>query len=206
MKSNVLILIVNKGEASKLMKRAREVGAPGGTIMSARGTATNAILASLGLGDSHKEVLISVISEDLIEPVFDSFKGSKGKGIALLLSCNRVVKAESELIAEGEREMETNWEVIQIICNDGYSEDIMAAARKAGAIGGTVLEARGTGTDKDVQFFGTPLVPEKELIMIVVEKEKVDAIVSAVSNLDCLQQKGMGIIYSMPVKRFQNLG
>lgn len=206
MNSNVLVIIVNKGDASKLMKKAREVGAPGGTIMSARGTATNAILASLGLGDSHKEVLISIVSEDLIDPVFESFKGVKTKGIALILACNRFVNVQNNFITEGEKDMETNWEVIQIICNDGYSEDIMAAARKAGAIGGTVLDARGTSTDKDVQFFGTPLVAEKELIMIVVEKDKVDNIVAAVSNLDCLQQKGMGIIYSMPVKRFHNLG
>ena len=60
MDSCMLIVIVGKGQAKTAMKAAREAGACGGTVFSARGTASSTILAALGLGDSSKEVLFSV--------------------------------------------------------------------------------------------------------------------------------------------------
>ena len=62
--SSTLVAIVKKGEASKLMSAARAKGAPGGSVISARGTATNSILAALGLGDTSREVLLSVVERE----------------------------------------------------------------------------------------------------------------------------------------------
>ena len=100
----------------------------------------------------------------------------------------------------------SGWILIEVICEDGYSEDIMATARKAGAEGGTVINAHGTSTEDDVKFFGAPLVPEKEILMIVISKEKANAVVEAISSMEVLQKKGMGIVFSIPVQRFMNLG
>ena len=82
----------------------------------------------------------------------------------------------------------------------------MVTARKAGASGGTVINAHGTSTEDDVKFFGAPLVPEKEILMIVMEKEKADSVVEAISSMEILKKKGMGIIFSIPVRTFSNLG
>lgn len=199
MNSYTLIAIVKKGEASLLMKDARAAGAPGGSIIQARGTANNAILAALGLGDSKKEVLLSVIGKENKDDILASVKGIKVSGVALLLDCMRGFDQEEEM-------QDVKYEMIEVICQDGYSEDIMAVARKAGAKGGTVISARGTSTEQDVKFFGTPLVPEKEILMIVIEKQRSESVKKAIADMEILKKKGMGIMFSIPVRDFVNLG
>ena len=95
--------------------------------------------------------------------------------------------------------------MITIIVNIGYADDIMDAARKAGARGGTVTHARGTGTADDVKFMGVEIVPEKEMILILSEAEQAEKIISAISSLKCLDEPGIGIIYTQDVSDFKNL-
>lgn len=191
--------IVRKGQSSRVMAAARQAGAPGGTVCLARGTASSAVLAALGLGDSRMEVLTSLIREEDSERILSAVHSVKAKGVVL------VIDAARDGIMEDSR-MESGWVLVEIICEKGYSEDIMAEARKAGAGGGTVINAHGTSTPDDVKFFGAPLVPEKEILMIVIERSKADAVIEAVSAMEMLKKKGMGIVFSIPVHSFMNLG
>ena len=197
--SSTLVAIVKKGEASKLMSAARAKGAPGGSVISARGTATNSILAALGLGDTSREVLLSVVEREKLDEILSAVKRVRASGIALVIDAFRGAEEE-------EMEMDGQYEMIQVICQDGYSEDIMAVARRAGAKGGTVVNARGTSTEQDVKFFGSPWVPEKEILMIVMEKSRAEAVRKAISQMEILNKKGMGIMFSVPVRDFVNLG
>ena len=104
---------------------------------------------SLGLGDTKQEVLVSVMDNTIVDDVLKSIKVVQAKGIAM------IIDTEVET-------MDSGWTLIEVITEDGYSEEIMATARKAGAGGGTVINAHGTSTEDDVKFFGSPLVPEKE--------------------------------------------
>ena len=97
-------------------------------------------------------------------------------------------------------------ELITVILNKGYADDAMAAARKAGAGGGTVINARGTAREDDAKFFGMHIVPEKEMLMIVVDEDKKDAVLEAVKSLDCLSVPGSGIAFSSSVNEFSLLG
>jgi len=95
--------------------------------------------------------------------------------------------------------MEFNHECIVCIVNSGYSETVMEAAREAGAGGGTVLGARGTATKDAEKFFGITVHPEKEMVMILVENEKRDAVLHALYKNVGLETKGQGIAFSLPV-------
>jgi nitrogen regulatory protein PII len=105
-----------------------------------------------------------------------------------------------------EKAMESGYKLITVIVNHGYADDVMAAARRAGAAGGTILTARGTGTEEDVRFFGISLVPEKEMLMIVAEESKTGGIMAAVTALDQIQRPGGGVVYVMNVEQFLSLG
>ena len=98
------------------------------------------------------------------------------------------------------------YEMINIIVNKGYAEDAMAAARKAGAGGGTILSARGTAKEGDEKFFGMEIVPEKEMLMILVPSDKKEAVLDAVKSLPCLEKAGSGIVFSSEVESFYVLG
>lgn len=98
--------------------------------------------------------------------------------------------------------MESTDTLITFIVSHGDADDIMTAAREAGAKGGTILEAHGTHRESDVQFFGMTLVSEKEMLIIVAETELAQKILDAVKDLPVFKRTGGGIIYTSEVKRF----
>ena len=57
---------------------------------------------------------------------------------------------------------------------------VMDAARSAGAGGGTVLHAKGTGTEFTSKFLGVSIAAEKELIYIVSKNRDKGAIMKAI--------------------------
>ena len=95
--------------------------------------------------------------------------------------------------------MEYTHEVIVCIVNAGFSEAVMDAAKEYGAGGGTVLFARGTAPKEAESFFKIAVQPEKEMVMILVEKEIKDDILHALYKSVGLNTRGQGIAFSMPV-------
>ena len=92
-----------------------------------------------------------------------------------------------------------NHEVIIAIVNAGFAEDAMDVAREHGARGGTILNARGVAREKEAAFFGITIHAEKEILMIVVEKESRDAILNALYKEMGMDKKAQGIAFSLPV-------
>lgn len=89
--------------------------------------------------------------------------------------------------------------VIFAIVNAGYAEDAMRIAREEGARGGTIINGRGVAREKEAAFFGITIHAEKEILMLVVEKEIRDRILSALYKQMGMQQKAQGIVFSLPV-------
>ncbi|MDR3284698.1 MAG: transcriptional regulator, partial [Treponema sp.] len=75
-----------------------------------------------------------------------------------------------------------------------------------GAGGGTIINAHGTGKEEDAKFFGVTIVPEKEMLMILVDKGKAAPVVEAIRALPCLAQPGSGIAFCTEVSDFTLLG
>ena len=92
--------------------------------------------------------------------------------------------------------------MITYIVSHGEAYDIMTTAREAGARGGTILEAHGTFRESDVEFFGMTLVSEKEMLIIVAEKELAEKILNVTKDLPVFKKSGGGIIYTTDVKRY----
>ena len=92
-----------------------------------------------------------------------------------------------------------NHEVIFAIVNAGYAEEAMDVARAHGARGGTILNARGVAREKEAAFFGIPIHPEKEILMLVVEKTIRDDILNALYKEMGMGKKAQGIAFSLPV-------
>lgn len=91
------------------------------------------------------------------------------------------------------------FELILTIVNRGFADEVMDAARDAGATGGTVLYARGTGTREAEKFFGITIQPEKEVVLILASKEQRNPIMQAVCKHVGLDSAGHGISLSLPV-------
>lgn len=90
--------------------------------------------------------------------------------------------------------------LIITIANRGHCEDLMSAAREAGAQGGTILNARGTGTEEDETFFGIHLAPEKEMLLILANNEDTSNIVETIKNQPTLNSPGAGIVFTLNIE------
>ena len=94
---------------------------------------------------------------------------------------------------------DTVYELIVVISNQGYTELAMDAARSAGAYGGTVIHAKGTGMEQAERFMGVSLASEKEIIFIVTRTGQRSAIMQAVMKHAGMETKAKSIIFSLPV-------
>ena len=92
-----------------------------------------------------------------------------------------------------------NHEVVFAIVNAGYAEDVMDIAREQGVRGGTILNARGVLKEEAAAFFGITLNQDKEILMMVVEKNIRDNVLNAIYKQMGMDKKAKGIAFSLPV-------
>ena len=93
-----------------------------------------------------------------------------------------------------------DYEVIFAVVNSGYAEDVMDVARKAGARGGTIINARGVVNESAASFFGITMHSEKEIVMILVDSSIKNDILHALYQAVGLKTPGQGIAFAMPVE------
>ena len=117
-----------------------------------------------------------------------------------------LLSAEQEKIAKAhiERKVqqminETSYAMITVAVREGFSDEVIDAATKAGASGGSVIRGRRRGTEAVVQFLGISMQEEQEFVMIIVPREKKSYIMNEISSACGLQTEAHGIIFSVPV-------
>lgn len=96
-------------------------------------------------------------------------------------------------------DMTFDYELILIILNHSYTDDVMDVARAAGASGGTVLHAKGTGARYAQKFFGVSLANEKEVIMIAAKASQKTGIMQAIAENAGPETPAGAITFSLPL-------
>lgn len=96
-------------------------------------------------------------------------------------------------------------ELVICIVNAGFSQNVMEAARSAGAKGGTILRARGSANPEAEEFFNITIQPDKELLMILVPKAIKDTVLSTIYKECGLSGEAKGIAFSLPVSQITTI-
>ena len=94
-----------------------------------------------------------------------------------------------------------SFELIVCIVNAGFSQNVMEAARAAGARGGTIVRGRGSANPEAEEFFNITIQPDKEIVLILVKASIKDTVLKAVYKNFGLPTEGQGIAFSLPVER-----
>jgi nitrogen regulatory protein PII len=94
---------------------------------------------------------------------------------------------------------DTEYCLVLTIVNRGYAQLVMDAAREAGARGGTVLYARGTGIHATEKFMNIDIQPEKEIVLTIVRRSTVRKIMHDILEAGGLRTKARGISFTLPV-------
>ena len=185
--------------------------------MLGRGTATQNQLNILGLEPVQKALIAGVISGKEMPEFFKEAKKEfmidiPGNGIMMTVPLKSVSGGRTLAYMTNQREMnkevpsmEFNYELIVIIANSGHIDDVMDVARTAGADGGTVIHAKGTGAKYSDRFFGVSLADEKEVIFIAETKAKKAAIMKAVAEKMGPATPAGAICFSLPVSEIAGL-
>ena len=205
--------IVDRKNGVKYEKLYKESGIDVTFTALGAGTARGDVLDYLGLESTEKTVIFSVQEEDgwlaLKKDLRRKMKiDAPGGGIAFTIplssiggkSTLRFLLAKEEYQKEEESSLkDTTHDLIIVIANRGYIDLVMDAAREAGAYGGTVIQAKGTGMASAEKFMGVSLAAEKEMIFIVTKTEQKNSIMKAVMQEVGVESKAQAIVFSLPV-------
>ena len=92
-------------------------------------------------------------------------------------------------------------ELIIVIVKKGLSETVIESAKKAGAEGGTIIFGRGTGIHEKAKLLGIPIEPEKEIIIIIIDKRKTKKVLDSIVSSVNLNKPGVGIAFVIEVSK-----
>ncbi len=178
-----------------------------------QGAANSKTLDLLGLERSEKMLMQSIVPHNKLSDLkiglirkMEIDRPDRGIALAIPLSAlasrrvlGHILKDENEEnIQNTSDERKIDMELIVSICAKGHSDEIMDAARQAGARGGTIVKAKGTasaGTDK---FFGMAISDEKEITYIVAKKDIRSDIMKAIAGYT-YADGAHPIVFSLPV-------
>lgn len=177
------------------------------------GTVSNEILDYLGLESNEKAVSFSMLEEHTWLAIKKQLEkklhiDAPGGGIAFIVPVSSIggkktlqflIESENYQKEEETTLKNTTHELIIVISEQGYTDLIMDAARAAGANGGTVIHAKGTGMELAEKFMHMSLAAEKEIIFIVSKTEQKNAIMQAIMRNAGADTKAKAITFSLPV-------
>ncbi|MDD5884941.1 MAG: hypothetical protein PUC66_02730 [Erysipelotrichaceae bacterium] len=212
-----LITVVNSGQASAIVKILTDQGVSAAYVCHGNGTASSDLYNVFGLSNQEKQVIFAPIRyssyPEIKEALEQRYEASKyAKGVSMLLAVEALIgkaaykflanqrdgnEAPKEVPPMEEIKAKENYEAIFAIVNNGYADLVMEAAKGAGARGGTVLNAHGTGNKEMEKFFGIVITPEKQIVMILVPKTIKDSVLTAIYNMAGLATKGQGIAFAV---------
>lgn len=214
----MMVIITREEDQKKLDEVFQSMCLPISFQIRGKGTAPSEIMDIFGLCGTTRLLTIGFLPKFRVKPVFEALNHEisfqrKGGGIALTIPLNGLQSHILQLLNEearnaveksikgDEREMKekSEFSIVWTSVVSGYSDDVIDAAREAGARGGTVIKGRRRNSDRASKFFGIPLQEEQDFVMIVVPREKKCEVMSAISERCGLRTEAHGVILSLPV-------
>lgn len=205
--------------AHKALEMFEEEKVPFQYHIRAQGTASSEMMDLLGLGGVEKNILLSMLPKPLADRMLCKLRkqfylGRPGSGIAFTIPLSganaRIIhmlenmeNGKEQATAVYKREepdmSESNYALIMVMVNQGYSEDVMDAARPAGASGGTVFHSRRVGSGEALKFWGISVQEEREIVMVLAKAEDKLAIMKAIGEKCGMKSPAHGVVMSIPV-------
>ena len=216
-----MVTIVDRSRVNEYFKVFNEHKVPLGLVTMGEGTASTEIQELFGLQsvENEKAVCFSIIRETIwisVKKDLETRLTSTGRplvnapwsGVSFIVPLSSVGgPRELAYLTRGmdfrkgaESELKnTIYELIIVICNIGYSDMVMDAAKDAGATGGTIIHARGTARKETEDFLGISLATERDMIFIVSTREGKDQIMESIMRNAGIDTKAGGLCFSLPV-------
>lgn len=210
----LMVLILDRGKSSRATELFSNYGLPLHYGMPGRGTANSELLDYLGLGETEKDLVFSLVPGFTVPALLRAAEEKlqlavPGKGILFLLPLSAVGGAAARFVSsqahkagtEQEEDMAEQGknELIVVIVNSGSTDTVMTAAKSAGARGGTVLHGRRV-VEEGEKGSDSGVWPEKDIVTILAPRELRQPIMEAVNKAAGPATESHGVLFSLPVE------
>ncbi len=210
-----LLLIATPKLTGKAEELLQQLHIPVQYHLHADGTAPSEMLDMLGLGNVDKSALLCFLPKSIATATLKKLNKAlrleaAGSGIAVTLPLTGMNNLLLQMLTplatistedrKDEKSMtESTFVLIAAAVNQGYSDDVMSAAKTAGAGGGTILHSRHNGDENAMSHWGLNLQEEKEIVLIVAPVTAKLAIMRAISEKCGVHSEAKGIVVSLPL-------
>ena len=190
---NYLISVVNPGAMDRVCEIAAALDLPQTVTLLGHGTAVQSMLDLLGIESTEKRVIMTVANPE--------------KTRKFIKEMRRQVYLNNgeQQPARYTPELSNRYELIVIVANEGRTDQVMNAARAAGATGGTVLHGKGTGS-QNKKFYNVSIAAEKEVILMGAQNDRKAAIMQSVLHHAGPDSEAGAILFSLPVSEVAGFG
>lgn len=208
----LLFIILDEGYDKKIRNILNKFGIKVKTVSNAKGTASSSILDYFGLSETEKEVFIAIVPEYSSYEILLTLKNyfnltREGTGIAFTIPITSSNKYLSDSFLKNNLErneinMQNNnfqYHLIITIVSEGYLEQVMSAAKRAGASGGTAIKGRGLADYTSAKILGFSIEPEKDIVLNVVSQQDKTKVMEEITKAVGIKTKGKGLCVSLPV-------
>ncbi|SEN46565.1 nitrogen regulatory protein P-II family [Amphibacillus marinus] len=213
----LIVTIVKKDKANKIINATRKAGAQGGTTVIGSGFHLKEKKRFLGIPvPREREVIFTIVSEVILSEVLSAIDytiklDKSAHGIAFVIDIKKVtgishligdqiVDCSREENLENMAESVVKQDLIVTIVNNGDAEDVVDASKNAGATGGTIIHGRGTGVHEKAMLFNIMIEPEKEVVLTLVTRAQTTEVLSAINKAIGLTEPGKGVAFVLEVE------
>ena len=205
----LMIVITDRSRGGEFAAWFQSQGAA--LVLSAlgQGTAATEVLDYLGLEATEKAVLLLAAPRSgriVRRAARELWLDVPGRGILMTVPISSVggARARDYLLSwqteeDDDMDRDITHELIVVIANRGHTDQVMDAARSAGAAGGTTIHAKGTGTELARKFLGVSLAAEKEIVFILAKEADRKPIMKAVMTQAGMSTRAQAVAFSLPV-------
>jgi len=205
----VAILNDDKDKKMKLILNKNNISVQ--CVTHGVGTASPSLLDYFGLTETRKSVYFGIIpdylSTQILNHISKEFKiESPRTGIVFTVPISSSNKYLSTIFDKDKKIEEKDvmdnkdkYHLIVTIVLEGHLEQVMNAAKRVGATGGTVIRGRGLGNKEAIKFLGLELEPERDVVLNIVEEKIKKDVMEEITKAVGIKTKGKGVCISLPI-------
>lgn len=212
----ILLSIVERDKGKKLIKELENIGIRINFQSVGFGTAPTEMMDIFGLGTNDKDIIISLGTEAIVKNMMANFgtafeSHSKYGGLMIILEVSAASRILTEILdfnndkstekGDGAMKNEHHNNLIIISVNEGYSDDVMQIARKAGATGGTVIKGRLAEVEQFAEIGKNNIEGEREILCILAPSKTSKQIMVDVNKEFGLTSEANGIVLAIPTEK-----
>lgn len=212
----LLLSIVERDKGKKLIKELENINIRINFQTVGFGTAPTEMMDIFGLGTNDKDIIISLGTEDVVKNMMANFgtifeSHTKYGGLMIILKVCAASRILVEILdfnndnntekGDGAMKNEHHNNLIVISVNEGYSDDVMQIARKAGATGGTVIKGRLAEFEQFAEIKKTDIDGEREMLCILAPLNTSRQIMDEVNKEFGLASSANGVVFAIPTEK-----